>query len=65
MKSNLATENADKRESFGLSFTVNAEHYFGLPERPNDMLLKDTLGKDPYKLLNIDHYRPKHELFTP
>lgn len=44
---------------------MNAQYYFGLPERPNDMLLQDTVGKDPFKLLNIDHYRPQHELFTP
>ncbi|CDW88484.1 neutral alpha-glucosidase ab [Stylonychia lemnae] len=42
------------RQSMALSFRINSEYLFGLPERSEKLLLGLTEESDPYRLYNID-----------
>ena len=35
---------------------MNSDHLYGLAERADQFLLRDTLNGDPYKLCNVDIY---------
>ena len=42
-------------ESIGLDFTLKGfSNLYGIPEHADSMLLKDTKGKEPYRLFNVD-----------
>eukprot|EP00347_Sterkiella_histriomuscorum_P014249 403361604 len=43
-----------KFESMSLGFTINTQYLYGLPERSDTFLLKNTDKTDPYRLYNID-----------
>ena len=46
-----------------IGFEFEAKHLFGLPERSDNFLLKDTDSSDPYRLFNVDLF--PHDEFNP
>jgi len=42
--------------SVGLGYFINAEHMFGIPERPDKFLLESTTDREPYRLFNEDQF---------
>eukprot|EP00347_Sterkiella_histriomuscorum_P019095 403342966 len=46
--------NFDFRESIGLSFETHSQYLYGLPERADQNLLRDTDNSEPYRLYNVD-----------
>ena len=47
----------DFRESIGLSFKLNSQYLYGLPERADKFLLSSTELEEPYRLYNLDIFR--------
>lgn len=46
------------------SFTFHGSHLFGIPERPDKLLLECTTDQEPYRLYNLDvfkHYPDTHK----
>lgn len=42
-------------ESIGLDFSLKGfNNFYGIPEHADSLLLKDTNGKEPYRLYNVD-----------
>eukprot|EP00347_Sterkiella_histriomuscorum_P014322 403361316 len=54
LKKQLEGPDFDFKESIGLSFTMNSQYLFGLPERADNLLLKQTEDEQPYRLYNLD-----------
>lgn len=44
----------DFKESIGLSFTMNSQYLYGLPERADSVYLQSTENSEPYRLYNLD-----------
>ena len=61
LKSNLFGRGGtmDFRESIGISFKVNCQHLYGIPERADTTRLKSTDGADLYRLYNLDVFEHK------
>ncbi|CDW89550.1 neutral alpha-glucosidase ab [Stylonychia lemnae] len=55
--------NFDFRESIGLSFKMNSQYLYGLPERADEFLLKTTEKAQPYRMYNVDYF--EHRAFHP
>jgi hypothetical protein len=43
-----------ERETFSMGVFTNARHHFGLPERADKFLLRETYGYSPYRLYAVD-----------
>ncbi|CDW73021.1 cre-aagr-4 protein [Stylonychia lemnae] len=56
-------KNFDFRESLGLSFKMNSQYLYGLPERADKFLLRSTEDTEPYRLYNLDVF--EHEPYSP
>jgi alpha 1,3-glucosidase len=53
----------DYREGISLGVFLTSSHIYGLPERADTFLLKDTTKTDPYRLYSTDVF--PHEVYEP